>query len=176
MYNKAHWTLIPAWWRSRSGTGSSSLSASTSGSSPASQHSSCFIKGHVTIDYDCLTMDIHLQYLKCNVRFFLNNLREWMNEITSRILWKCNEQIFCLFFLCFEPTGPMFFVFCRLGPTPTLHVIALLLTNTVSPVQACLIIRWEGFRGTQKRRSWASQYVFNPLCFEPIVFGMFVRY
>jgi hypothetical protein len=26
------------------------------------------------------------------------------------------------------------------------------------------------------RRSWASQYVFNPLCFKPIVFGTFVSY
>ncbi len=32
-----------------------------------------------------------------------------------------------------------------------LPVISLLLTNSVSPVRACLIIWWEKFRGTQKR-------------------------
>ncbi len=40
-------------------------------------------------------------------------------------------------------------------------VIFLLLTNTVSPVRACLIIRWEKFRGTQKeddRRPLSIQY------------------
>jgi hypothetical protein len=31
-----------------------------------------------------------------------------------------------------------------------LPVISLLLINTVSPLRACLIIRWERFRGTQK--------------------------
>ncbi len=40
-----------------------------------------------------------------------------------------------------------------------LPVISLLLTNTISLVRACLIIWWERFRGTQKRRrSWASYY------------------
>jgi hypothetical protein len=55
-------------------------------------------------------------------------------------------------------TGPMHFVFRRLYPSsPQQHssvwvllVISLLLTNTVLLVQACLIIWWESFRGTQK--------------------------
>ncbi len=36
------------------------------------------------------------------------------------------------------------------GSVWVLPVISIFLTNTVSPVQACLIIRWERFRGTQK--------------------------
>jgi hypothetical protein len=56
--------------------------------------------------------------------------------------------------------GANLFVFCRLNPFspqpprqclgPSCPVISLLLTNTVSPVRACLIILWERFRGTQK--------------------------
>jgi hypothetical protein len=55
-------------------------------------------------------------------------------------------------------TVPMYFVFCRLyssSPRPPssvwlLHVISLLITNTVSLVRACLSIRLERFPGTQK--------------------------
>ncbi len=58
-----------------------------------------------------------------------------------------------------QPTEPMYFVFCRLYPSslqPTrvcarlLSVISLNLTNTVSPVRACLSKWLERFRGTQK--------------------------
>ncbi len=59
----------------------------------------------------------------------------------------------------FPATGPMYFVFCRLYPfshQTLCHVwvlpavISLLLTNTISPVRACLIMWWEKFRGSQK--------------------------
>ncbi len=46
-------------------------------------------------------------------------------------------------------------------------VISLLLTNTVSPVRACLIICRERFCGTQKRRRSWGLLVFNPLCTSP---------
>jgi hypothetical protein len=58
-----------------------------------------------------------------------------------------------------QPTEPMYFVFCRLYPSslqPTrvcaklLSVISLNLTNTVSPVRACLSKWLERFRGSQK--------------------------
>ncbi len=54
-------------------------------------------------------------------------------------------------------------VFCFLSSLPlyvwVLPVISLLLISTVSPVRACIIIRWERFRGTQiRRRSYASQH------------------
>jgi hypothetical protein len=64
-------------------------------------------------------------------------------------------------------TGPMYFSFCRLDPfSPSHHcslwllpVISILLSNTVSPVQACvyLSISLERFRfvGLKKKRSWA---------------------
>jgi hypothetical protein len=56
-------------------------------------------------------------------------------------------------------TGPMYFVFCRLYPSSLSHhgnvwllpVISLLLTNTISPLRACLFIWFETFRLTQKR-------------------------
>jgi hypothetical protein len=68
--------------------------------------------------------------------------------------WVCKYQNLS------RPTGPMYFVFCRLypfssrlprqrlGPIP---VISLLLTNIVSPVRACvfLIIWWERLHWTQ---------------------------
>ncbi len=47
------------------------------------------------------------------------------------------------------------------GSVCVLPVISLYLTNTVSPVWACLIIWWERFRGTQKeddRRPLSIQY------------------
>jgi hypothetical protein len=56
-------------------------------------------------------------------------------------------------------TGPMYFVFCRLYPSssPRLHdsvwllpAIFLLLSNTISAVQACLSIKLERFCGSQK--------------------------
>ncbi len=60
-----------------------------------------------------------------------------------------------------NPTGPLYFVFCRLYPfSPqlpghcfVLPVISLLLTNIVSPpvrLRACLSSWLERFRGTQK--------------------------
>ncbi len=56
------------------------------------------------------------------------------------------------------PTGPIYFVFCRLYPVSPSHhgsvwvllFIFLLLSNTVSPMRAYLITWWERFRGTQK--------------------------
>ncbi len=57
-------------------------------------------------------------------------------------------------------TGPMYFAFCRLYPSPPqdthasawlLHAISLHLTDTVSRVLPCLPpIRLERFRGSQK--------------------------
>jgi len=54
--------------------------------------------------------------------------------------------------------GPMYFFFCRrylfspshLGSVLLLPGISLLLTNTVSPVRACLLTWWERFRETKK--------------------------
>ncbi len=65
-------------------------------------------------------------------------------------------------------TGPMYFVFCRLYPfSPSHHgslwvlpTISLILTNTVSLVQACLFPR--GFVGP-KKKTIVGLLVFNPL-------------
>ncbi len=67
-----------------------------------------------------------------------------------------------------EGKGPIHLVFCRLYPAfprplrqslaPTLPVDSLLLTNTVSPVRACLLIWLEGWE-PKRRRAWASQYL-----------------
>jgi hypothetical protein len=63
--------------------------------------------------------------------------------------------------------GPMYYVFCRLYSSPpqppqqclgpTCH-----LTNTVSPVGACLSIWWARFRETHKK-TIVGLLVFNPL-------------
>jgi hypothetical protein len=67
-------------------------------------------------------------------------------------------------------------VFCFLSYFPLLHpatkavfVISLLLTNTVSPVQACLMpilysYDWRGFVGVKKKTS-LGLLAFNPLCY-----------
>jgi hypothetical protein len=52
-----------------------------------------------------------------------------------------------LFSVVFTPSPPSH---GHHGSVWLLYVISLLLTNTVSPVRACLIIWWERFRGTQK--------------------------
>ncbi len=54
-----------------------------------------------------------------------------------------------------EVTCILFSVVFTLSPQATTvlfgsYLSSLLLTNTVSPVRACPIIRWERFRGTQK--------------------------
>jgi hypothetical protein len=69
----------------------------------------------------------------------------------------------------------MYFVFCRLYPSSPSHqgsvgtvwippLITLHLTNTVSPMLACIIIWW--FRGTQMK-TILGLLVFNPLCVVP---------
>ncbi len=50
-----------------------------------------------------------------------------------------------LFSVVFTPSPPS-----HHGSVWVLSVISLLLTNTISPVRACLIIWWERFRGTQR--------------------------
>ncbi len=60
----------------------------------------------------------------------------------------------------YTPTGTMYNIWFFVVFTPSslshydsvwfLPVISLLLSNTVSPVRACLIIWWERFRGAQK--------------------------
>ncbi len=69
--------------------------------------------------------------------------------------------------------GPMYFVFCRLHPSPPklprqclapTPVISLLLTNTVSWVRDCVSIWLERFRGSQKEdQHQASKYLI-PRC------------
>ncbi len=80
-------------------------------------------------------------------------------------------------FLCSKPTGPMYFVFCRLnssspsyyGSVWLLPVISLLLINTVPPARACLSIWLERFRESQKR-TIVGLLVFNSSRFHDLGF------
>jgi hypothetical protein len=66
---------------------------------------------------------------------------------------------------------PMYLLYVVFTPSPPSHhssvwvlpIISLLLTNTLSPMRACLSICWERFRGTQKEDD-RGPLIFNPLC------------
>ncbi len=75
-----------------------------------------------------------------------------------------------LFYVVFIPSPPSHY-----GSVWVLPVISLFLTNTVSPVQACLTKWWERFRGTQKEdECWPLLLVFNSLWRDPINVVMYI--
>ncbi len=94
--------------------------------------------------------------LKCNI-FCLTEKSSFC--ITYYSAYRNGTNVFCFLSslpLLLPATSAMFGSY--------LPAISLLLTNPVSPVWFCLIIRWERFCGTQKK-TIVGILVFNPLWF-----------